>query len=82
VTGRGHAQSKCLPLNISFIFETRKKSWGLDPVNRQGVDGTGRDRTGRDGTGRDGTERNGTGRDGTGRGGAGRDVVMLRTVIG
>jgi len=28
---------KCLPFNISFIFGNRKKSLGLDPVNRQGV---------------------------------------------
>jgi len=29
--------SKCLPFNISFIFGNRKKSMGLDPVNRQDV---------------------------------------------
>jgi hypothetical protein len=29
--------SKCLPFNISFIFGNKKKSLGLDPVNRQGV---------------------------------------------
>jgi hypothetical protein len=29
--------SKCLPFNISFIFENRKSHWGVDPVNRKGV---------------------------------------------
>ena len=29
--------SKCLPFNISFIFGKEKSHWGLDPVNRQGV---------------------------------------------
>jgi hypothetical protein len=29
--------TKCLPFNISFIFGKRKKSLGLDTVNREGV---------------------------------------------
>jgi len=29
--------SKYLPFNIFFTFGNRKKSLGLDPVNRQGV---------------------------------------------
>jgi hypothetical protein len=29
--------SKCLPFNIFFIFGNRKKSLGVDPVNREGV---------------------------------------------
>jgi hypothetical protein len=29
--------SKYLHFNISFIFGNRKKSLGLDPVNRQGI---------------------------------------------
>jgi hypothetical protein len=29
--------SKCLPFNISFIFGNRRKSLGVDPVNREGV---------------------------------------------
>jgi len=29
--------TKCLPLNISFIFDNRKSHWGLDLVDWQGV---------------------------------------------
>jgi hypothetical protein len=29
--------SKCLPFNISFTFRKRKKSLGLDQVNKEGV---------------------------------------------
>jgi hypothetical protein len=29
--------SKCLPLNISFVFGNKRNHWGPDAVNRQGV---------------------------------------------